>query len=305
MIALSIVTPVFEEAAVVRELVLRIDAAAARTGLTYEIVVVDDASQDGTPVQLRVLAAEASLGQRLQVVRAPQNLGQFRATQLGLRHARGRQVVVLDGDLQDPPEVLGQLVDAARQSPKTDAIFAVKVARKDPAWFLLGRAMFAGIQRLLSGPVPPRGAGSYVLMTAELAAQVALVDLADANLAPVLAVLGARTATLPYVKAGRYDGTSRVGALGLVREAMGSLALTGALARLLVVLAAAFLGAGGTAVLVAEGLLEVSLGVSALTVGSLTAVGAHEARQRQKAALRPVTDRLAAIKPEDLRRRAL
>ena len=85
------------------------------------------------------------------------------------------------------------------------------------------------------GGAPPSGAGSYCLMSRELAQRVGSVMYTHANLAPVLwsqRPHGLGVGTVEYTKKARYDGRSRVGAIGLIREALGSLAVTGALGRL-------------------------------------------------------------------------
>lgn len=221
--ALSVVVPVFEEAAVVDELVRRCVAAATATGRTFELLVVDDASGDATPDRLAALAAADP---RVVHVRLPVNQGQFGATKAGLARARGALVAVLDGDLQDPPELLPRLVEAHDAAPAGDTtvVFGVKARRRDPLWFRLGRAGYQALQSLLGASLPS-GAGSYSLFPLVLARRVAAVPLASANLAPVLCALGADARIVPYDKAARYDDRSRVGPVGLAREALGSLLL--------------------------------------------------------------------------------
>ena len=231
---LSVVAPIYNEQGAVRELVERIVAAVGGTGLSYEVIVADDCSDDDSAAILVELQAEETVGEHLRVERLPRNRGQFQATVYGLAASRGDSVVVLDGDLQDPPELIVELVaamDAAADG--VDVVYATKDRRDDPAWFLAGRAVFAATQAALSDASIPAGAGSYVIISRDLAQRAARVRLEDANLAAVLAALGASATTIPYDKAARYDSSSRVGPWGLLREAVGSMMLTGALARLL------------------------------------------------------------------------
>lgn len=232
-IELSVVVPVFNEAEILDELITRCLRAAGDAVPRCELVLVDDGSTDETP---RVLAAHAADG-RLRVVRLAHNQGQFRATQQGMRQARGELVVVLDGDMQDPPEEIPRLVAALRASPDgVTAACAVKSVRDDPAWLRLGAALFHLLQAtLVRGHVPP-GAGSFCVMRRVAVAQVTELPVARANLAAALAAVGVVAVAVPYRKMARYDARSRVGFVGLVREALGSLALTGALWRLLMVL---------------------------------------------------------------------
>jgi len=236
-VRLSVVVPVYNEAGVVKELVERCLQAAEAVDGSFELLVVDDASDDRTPGLLRELSSP-----HLRVVRLEHNSGQYRATCAGLKAAAGEWIAVLDGDLQDPPELIPELFKAARES---DCVFAVKTARTETGFARLGPFGFHLVQSLLGGVSPPRGAGSYCLMRCEIAASVAAVDLNNANLAAVAArvlkKMAARHSVVPYQKSGRYDEKSRVGTWGLVREALGSFFVSGALGRLLAVLSGLFL----------------------------------------------------------------
>ncbi|MCB9663510.1 MAG: glycosyltransferase [Alphaproteobacteria bacterium] len=220
----SVVAPVYNEAGVLHELARRCLAAARRVDPEAEVVLADDASTDATQELSRSLPAG------VRVVRLPTNRGQLGATKAGLAAALGEIVVVLDGDLQDPPERIPHLVAALEAQPELDGLLAVKVSRRDPLWFRLGRAGYALLQRAPGARRVPSGAGAYCALRRATARRVAACGVEQANLAPLLVALDARLDVLPYVKTGRYDGHSRVGLAGLVREALGSLALTGALA---------------------------------------------------------------------------
>jgi dolichol-phosphate mannosyltransferase len=218
--ALSVVIPIYDEAPILPELARRTAAAATATGLDFELVFVDDASRDGSANRIRSLPEAC----RARVVVLPTNVGQFRATQAGLREARGEVIVVLDGDLQDPPELIADLV-AARRAASARVAWAVKVGRRDPPWFMLGLAGYRLIRRLVAGRRIPAGAGSFCAFDRALARQIANVPLAAANLGSVLAALGAQGPEVRYEKRARHDGRSHVGAVGLAKEALGSLAL--------------------------------------------------------------------------------
>lgn len=229
-LALSIVAPVFNEAAVVAELIQRCVAAGRATKAAFEVVIVDDASCDATPALLGQLCD----GRLVRCVRLDLNAGQFGATQAGLRQARGRVVVVLDGDLQDPPEVIPSLFEAlVAAGTATDCVLAVKARRHDPLWFRAGRFVYHALQRTMSRVRVPSGAGSYCAMSASLAARIGRLPAQRSNLAAVVAAMNVRTLTVPYVKAKRYDEQSRVGLVGLIREALSSLLLTGVAHRLM------------------------------------------------------------------------
>jgi polyisoprenyl-phosphate glycosyltransferase len=239
---LSVVAPVFNEAGCVRELADRCEAAAKATGLSFELVFADDASSDATPQLLAELAAAG----RVRHVRLEKNRGQFGATQAGLAAARGAIVVTLDGDLQDPPETIPALVAALQGAPGEDEVaFAMKLRRSDPLVVRLGSAGYHLWQRFFAWADVPSGAGAFTAMRSSMAARVAALPWQRSNIGAVLVALGARPLRVGYDKAARYDGRSRVGFKGLVREALASMTLTGALPRALAVPPAGLLGAAG------------------------------------------------------------
>lgn len=231
---LSIVAPVYNEARILPELVRRCLRAGEACGQSFELVLADDASTDDTVAVLAGLAADS----RVRPQRLAANAGQFGATQAGLRAAQGEWVVVLDGDLQDPPELIPRLVATLETAePPLVAVFAVKSDRDDPRAFMLGQAAFHWLQRHCGAVALPPGAGSYCLMRAAVAHRVAAAPLRHANLSAVVALvahaLGGQLGTVSYEKQARYDQQTRVGWRGLIAEALESLQLTGALSTLL------------------------------------------------------------------------
>jgi glycosyltransferase involved in cell wall biosynthesis len=97
----SVVAPLHDEQETIGAFHAR--TVAALDGLEFELVLVDDGSGDGTGEQLRALAAA---DERIKVVALSRNFGHQAALSAGLEHARGDVVVMIDGDLQDPPELI-------------------------------------------------------------------------------------------------------------------------------------------------------------------------------------------------------
>lgn len=221
MTRVTVTAPVHNEAAVLAELGARCLAAVRTVDRQGAVLLIDDASTDQTR------AVPLPKGVTLHTL--PRNQGQLGATKVGLARAQGEIVVVLDGDLQDPPETVPELVRLLDGTPGVDAVFAVKRSRQDAAWFVAARAVYGLLSRLPGTRPIPRGAGSYVALRAPLARRIAATSVGSANLAALVVALGARTATVEYDKAARVDGESRVGVVGLVKEALGSLLLTGTL----------------------------------------------------------------------------
>jgi polyisoprenyl-phosphate glycosyltransferase len=119
---LSVVAPVYDEEETVRDFHRRVSAALA--DFDHEIVLVDDGSKDATPRLLGEIAAEDP---RVRVITLSRNFGHQAALTAGLDHARGNVVVMLDADLQDPPELIPRMVE--RWENGSDVVYAVRRER--------------------------------------------------------------------------------------------------------------------------------------------------------------------------------
>ena len=115
-LAPSVVVPLYNEQENVRELVDRLVPVLERADQGFEIVFVDDGSRDQTSDVVRVAAAADP---RVKLVRFARNYGQEAAVQAGILHARGRWIIQMDGDLQNPPEELEKLL--AKKGLRLDA----------------------------------------------------------------------------------------------------------------------------------------------------------------------------------------
>jgi dolichol-phosphate mannosyltransferase len=130
---LSVCAPVYNEEELVEEFYAR--ATAALEQFDYELIIVNDGSRDSTPEILDRLAAEDP---RLRVVHLSRNFGHQAALTAGLVHARGDAVAMLDADLQDPPELIPQMVERWREG--SDIVYMVRQARDGESFFKLTTA---------------------------------------------------------------------------------------------------------------------------------------------------------------------
>jgi len=130
---LSVVAPLHDEEDNVEAFHRR--TTAALEGLPFELVLVDDGSRDATGEKLRALAAE---DKRVKVIALSRNFGHQAAISAGLEHARGDVVVMIDADLQDPPELIPEMVDAWRKG--ADVVYAVRSSREGETRFKLTTA---------------------------------------------------------------------------------------------------------------------------------------------------------------------
>ena len=130
---LSVVAPIFNEEDLVEQFVAR--ATAAIADYEFELVLVNDGSSDGTPELLdRIAAADP----RVRVIHLSRNFGHQAALTAGLEHAMGDVVVMIDADLQDPPELIPEMI--AQWSQGSDVVYAVRKEREGETAFKLATA---------------------------------------------------------------------------------------------------------------------------------------------------------------------
>src|SRR5271163_957190 len=130
---LSIVAPVYDEEELVEEFVTRTCAAVAP--LNFELVLINDGSCDRTPELLDKLA---SADPRVRVIHLSRNFGHQAALTAGLEHAAGDIVAMIDADLQDPPELIGEMI--GQWSRGADVVYAVRKQREGETTFKLATA---------------------------------------------------------------------------------------------------------------------------------------------------------------------
>jgi dolichol-phosphate mannosyltransferase len=156
---LSVAVPLFNEADNVFALHRRLETALKALNLTYEILYVDDGSQDRTAAILKLLCETNPTVASIQLSR---NFGHQAAVSAGIDHARGKAVVVMDGDLQDPPEIIPEFVAKWREG--FEVVYAVRKNRQEG---ILKRASYAAFYRALNAISDldmPLDSGDFCLM---------------------------------------------------------------------------------------------------------------------------------------------
>jgi polyisoprenyl-phosphate glycosyltransferase len=155
---LSIAAPMHDEEGIAQQFHERVVAAVG--DIPFELVIADDGSRDGTP---RILAEIAARDERVKVVTLSRNFGHQAALTAALEHASGDVVVMLDGDLQDPPEVIPEMVERWREG--ADVVYAVRSERQGETAFKRTTASwFYRLFRSLADIDLTRESGDFRLM---------------------------------------------------------------------------------------------------------------------------------------------
>lgn len=206
--AISVVVPAYNEAEVLPAFHARLVPVMEAIGLPWEVVYVNDGSRDGTLATMQALQAGDG---RVAVLNLSRNFGKEIALTAGLDHACASEaVVVIDSDLQDPPEVIPDLV-AAWQAGGVDIAYAQRRAREGETW--LKKATAAAFYRVMGrigGRVQlPRDTGDFRLMSRR--ALDALLSLREHHrfMKGLFAWVGFPSVAVPYDRAPRAAGTTK------------------------------------------------------------------------------------------------
>ena len=221
MTALSIVVPCFNEEACLGELYQRLSAAArSAVGSDYELVLVNDGSRDGSWAAMQQLA---ETDRNLVAINLSRNHGHQLALTAGLDLSRGDIVLIIDADLQDPPELLGPMLQAMREQD-ADVVYGVRKSRAGETAFK--RATAHGFYRLLSRATEvdiPLDAGDFRLMSRRaLDALLAMPEQAR-FIRGMVAWIGFRQVPFAYDRHERFAGETKYPFSKMVRFAFDAL----------------------------------------------------------------------------------
>lgn len=201
----SVVVPFFEEADTIPGLVGEIERAMAPLG-TWELVVVDDGSRDGTGAALAALPAA-----NVRIVTHPRNRGQSAALCSGVDRARGAWIVTLDGDGQNDPADIPALVAAATRDDAVTLVCGHRHRRRDSALRRLSSRIANGVRgRLLGDATPDTGCG-LKLVRREAWLALPRFDHMHRFLPALVRREGGRTVSVPVSHRPRRHGTSSYG----------------------------------------------------------------------------------------------
>ena len=146
MTHLSVVIPVYNESSLINELVKRVKSNLKLITEDYEIIIVDDGSRDNT---WNSIENEAKSENRIKGIKFSRNFGHHYAITAGLHNSSGEWVVVMDGDLQDRPEVIPDLYKKAQEG--FDVVFVSRQNRPEKSYYLIAQKIFYWILKSLSG----------------------------------------------------------------------------------------------------------------------------------------------------------
>ncbi len=214
---LSVVAPVYNEEDLLEEFYGRV--CAALDGLDFELVLVDDGSTDGSTA---LLARLASVDPRVRVVYLSRNFGHQTALTAGLDHARGDAVVMLDADLQDPPELIPRMLDHWRTG--CDVVYAVREEREGESRFkLVTASWFYRLFDKLAQVELQHNAGDFRLLDRKPLDALLAMRERSRFLRGMTVWVGYRQAAVPYKRDPRHAGETKYTLSKMIRFSLDAL----------------------------------------------------------------------------------
>ena len=202
---LSVVAPVFNEEAILHELYKRLAATLDGAGLDWELVLVNDGSRDRSLEIMRELHAADP---RVKVVSFARNFGHQVAITAGADYARGEAVVIIDADLQDPPEVILDLLAKWREG--YEVIYAVRSEREGETWFkeFTAKAFYRIIYRITDINIP-MDTGDFRLMDRKVVDALGTMREKHRFMRGMSVWVGFKQTGVHYKRAARFAGETK------------------------------------------------------------------------------------------------
>jgi glycosyltransferase involved in cell wall biosynthesis len=201
----SVVIPMYNEAEIVGEMHRRLADVMVELGAPWEAIYINDGSRDAS---LQIVEMLRHADSHIAVVNLSRNFGKEIATTAGLDHARGDAVIVIDADLQDPPEVIPRLVAAWRAG--FDTVYAKRRLRDGDGWVKKATAAaFYRVMRNLGEVSLPENVGDFRLMSRRVVDAVQQLREHHRFMKGLFAWVGYPSTAVPYDRAPRAAGRTK------------------------------------------------------------------------------------------------
>jgi polyisoprenyl-phosphate glycosyltransferase len=217
----SIIAPIFNERENLPELYRRVKTVMESTGEPWELLLIDDGSLDGSTGYIRELA---DADENIRPVIFARNFGHQLAVTAGMDYSRGQAVVIIDSDLQDPPEVILDMI--AKWKEGYEVVYAVREEREGETWFkeLTASLFYRMINKITSVPIPV-DTGDFRLMDRKVVDVLNSMREHHRFIRGMSVWVGFRQTGVKYKRAARFAGSTKYPLKKMVRFA--SDAITG------------------------------------------------------------------------------
>ncbi len=221
---LTVVIPIFNEEEVIPELSRRLREVIKVWELridSWEVVFVNDGSNDQSLAQLKKLASEET---RFKVISFSRNFGHQMAITAGIDRAEGEAVVIMDADLQDPPEVVSEMIDRWREG--YDVVYGVRTKRHGETLFkkLTATVFYRLLRAMLGGVTIPADAGDFRLIGRPVVLAMRALRERHRFVRGMVAWVGFRQTAVYYARPARFAGETKYPLKKMVRFAVDGIA---------------------------------------------------------------------------------
>jgi glycosyltransferase involved in cell wall biosynthesis len=215
----TVVIPVFNEAESITEFNRRLSAMSRKAGDTWEFIYVNDGSTDASPELLKTFAQS---DKRVRVIDFVRNFGHQIAVTAGLDAAQGRAVIVIDADLQDPPEVIPELIAKWREG--NEVVYAVRAEREGETWLkeFTAKLFYRVIFRITDIKIP-LDTGDFRLLDEKVVAVMRQMRERHRFLRGMASWVGFRQVGVPYKRHARYAGKTKYPFSKMMRLALNAI----------------------------------------------------------------------------------
>jgi len=201
---ISLISPLYNEQEVIDDFLKSISKVLKETELSYELLLVDDGSEDST---LEILLQFKEKYQELRIIRLSRNFGKEAALTAGLDHALGDVVIPIDCDLQDPPELIHEMIKKWREG--YDVVLAKRADRSnDQVVKRVTAELFYKVHNKIAATEVPENVGDYRLMTRKVVDALKQLPENQRFMKGLFAWAGFKTATIEYTREKRVAGRS-------------------------------------------------------------------------------------------------
>lgn len=218
----SIIIPCYNEASVIQQSLNRVSTVMEniRNEFSYEIICVDDGSSDET---VKTIDQYAARSKKIRLLSFSRNFGHQAAVSAGIHECRGDYAVIIDADLQDPPELIPQMLTLCSEK-HANGVYAVRSARKGESVFKkLTAAIFYRFLAMLSEYDIPLDTGDFRLIDKQVIDAYKLFHERQKYIRGLISWLGFKQVALPYVRDKRYSGETKYSLGKMLRLAMTSM----------------------------------------------------------------------------------
>jgi len=215
---ISIVIPIFNEQEVLPELHRRLTAALSAFDGDYEVVYVDDGSTDAS---LPFLVSLHNEDARVRVISFSRNFGHQTSITAGLAYATGDGVIVMDGDLQDPPEILPSFIEKWKEG--CEVVYGIRTRRKENMFKRAAYSLFYRLLHKISYLDIPIDSGDFCIMDRSIVDILKMMPERNRFVRGLRTWIGFRQIGVPYERGGRFAGTPKYTFAKLLRLAYDGL----------------------------------------------------------------------------------